>query len=184
MLPFITKKSNIKLKILAWYQIIGGVVGFLGVCWIISSIDKITWSIFVLILLILTLYSFSIYSGWLLFKDKCIFGLKLSIINQYFQILALTFVRFTYFYAAGMYLFVTVDTANGFNLGLKYYLGSEATISFHNEEKPFFLGVNLIALILIGFITKLRDSIKQEKETFNELGVSDGSHDERSADEH
>ena len=181
MSPFLSKSSKIKLRILAWYQIIGGLCGVLMFLWILIQTDQIHGLSWVIFSIILILYCFSIYSGWLLFGDRLIFGLKLSIINQWLQIVALTFVRFTYMYVAGMELFITIDTANGFNLGIKYYLGSEATISFYNEEKPFFIGVNLIALILVGLITKLRDTIKREKEIFNELEFSDGSDDERLA---
>lgn len=144
--------------------------------WILIQTDQIHGSLYIIFLTVLVLYCFSIYSGWLLFRDKLIFGLKLSIINQCLQIIGLTFVRFTYIYVAGMELFITVNTSNGFNLGLKYYLGSEATISFYTEEKPFFLGINLVALILVGIITKLRDTIKQEKAAFGE--TSDGPEEE------
>jgi hypothetical protein len=107
-----------------------------------------------------------------LFRDKFIFGLKLSIINQCFQILGINL--------RSLYLYIMLQEWSCLlpltqQMGLKYYLGSEATISFHNEEKPLFLGVNLVAWILFGIIIKLRDTIKQEKATFSELEISDGS---------
>lgn len=181
MSPFLSKSSKNKLRILAWYQIIGGLCGVLIFLWFSIQTDQVHGMLWVIFSIIQVLYCFSIYAGWLLLRDKLILGLKLSIINQSFQIVALTFVRFTYLYVAGMELFITIDTANGFNLGIKYYLGSEATISFYQEEKPLFLGVNLVALILVGLIRKLHNTIKQEKAAFDNLESPEESNDEQAA---
>jgi hypothetical protein len=132
MLPFLSKKSAIRLRILGWYQIIGGIYGVLMILWFATHLDRVYWQLYFIALLLVALYGFSIYSGYLLFRDKFIFGIKLSVINQCLQIFGLTFVRFTYIYVAGMELFVTVDTSNGFNLGLRGSQSCSFDISWHN----------------------------------------------------
>lgn len=77
-----TKATISKLKALGIYQIAGGIIGLLLTILIIADL-KIASSLLLLIIVIAVgLYSYSIYCGILLLKNK-VYGLIHSLFNQY-----------------------------------------------------------------------------------------------------
>jgi hypothetical protein len=173
MSSFLSKKSKIKLKILAWYQIIGGIMGLLITFWLLAHTEQINGLILIIFLIAFGLYGFSTYSGYMLFKYKYLFGLKLSVINQALQILGFAMFGYAFLYVSGMFLFTEMKIEDGFKLGLRYYFGSQWQISFASEDKPFFLGVNWVPIFFIYFISKLRETIEREKTIFDENQIAE-----------
>jgi hypothetical protein len=45
MLPFLSKKSAVRLKILGWYQIIGGIYGVLLILRHATHLDRTYWQL-------------------------------------------------------------------------------------------------------------------------------------------
>ncbi|MFI5162037.1 MAG: hypothetical protein ACHQHN_12220 [Sphingobacteriales bacterium] len=99
---FISKKSKIKLKVLGWYQIIGGIAGVLVTIWIVTQLGQVNSWLILIILFVLCLYAFSIYTGRLLLTSRYPTGLKLSIINQAMQILQFAVVGYAFLYVWGL----------------------------------------------------------------------------------
>jgi mannitol-specific phosphotransferase system IIBC component len=91
------KTLNVKIKGIAVYQIIGGIVG--NIFTILAIIETNSSSKLLLSILIVSviLFSFSIYCGVKLLQGKIKSGLKLSMINQALQILSLTVLGYEFF---------------------------------------------------------------------------------------
>lgn len=84
-----------KIKILAFYQILTGI---LGVLFLLLMNLKSSSTIFVIII---GLYSFSIYSGYLLLTKDIEKGFDLSIYNQLIQVVGFGISGFTFEYFPG-----------------------------------------------------------------------------------
>ena len=139
-----------KIKILAFYQILTGILGLL---FLLLINLKNSSTIFVIII---GLYSFSIYSGYLLLTKNFEKGLDLSTYNQLIQVVGFGISGFTFEYFSGIYLSlglnITNDTIINYNAGFNTWilnLGSNSTL---------FININLVALGLIIFIFKLKNN--------------------------
>lgn len=138
-----------KIKILAFYQIL---IGILGLLFLLLINLKSSSTIFVIII---GLYSFSIYSGYLLLTKNFKKGLDLSIYNQLIQVVGFGISGFTFEYFSGIFLSlglnITNDTIINYNAGFNTWilnLGSNSTL---------FININLVALGLIFLIFKLKN---------------------------
>ena len=105
--------------------------------------------------IIIGLYSFSIYSGYLLLTKNFKKGLDLSIYNQLIQVVGFGISGFTFEYFSGIFLSlglnITNDTIINYNAGFNTWilnLGSNSTL---------FININLVALGLIFLIFKLKN---------------------------
>jgi hypothetical protein len=139
-----------KIKILAFYQILTGILGLL---FLLLMNLKSSSTIFVIII---GLYSFSIYSGYLLLTKNIEKGFDLSIYNQLIQVVGFGISGFTFEYFSGIFLSVglniTNDTIINYNAGINTWilnLGSNSTL---------FININLVAIGLIFFIFKLKNN--------------------------
>jgi hypothetical protein len=180
---FPSKKTKIKLKILAWYQIVGGILGILLSFWLLAHTDPISGLILILYLIAFGLYVFSIYCGRLLLIDKYSTGLNLSIINQALQILSFSMFGYSFMYVSGMMFLGEItmfQDDNGFRLGLHFlssgkelFVGfnffpfSQWRLFFNSEGTPFQLAINFLAIYLIYFGYKLLKTTKHEKITYD-----------------
>ena len=133
-----------KIKTLAFYQILTGILGLL---FLLLINLKSSSTIFVIIIV---LYSFSIYSGYSLLTKNFEKGLDLSIYNQLIQVIGFGISGFTFEYFSGIFLSlglnITNDTIINYNAGFNTWilnLGSNSTL---------FININLVALGLIIFI--------------------------------
>jgi len=140
-----------KTKILAFYQIITGVLGLLFLL-----LFNITSSS-TIFLIIIGLYSFSIYSGYLLLTKKLKKGLDMTLYNQLFQVFGFGISGFTFEYFSGIYLSfglnITHDTIINYNAGFNTWilnLGSNDNL---------FININIIAIIIILYTLNLKDKI-------------------------
>src|SRR6185312_8988857 len=102
-----------KLKGLAYYQIIGGVLGICLTIWLLAQTGTITGLVIILFSVALGLYSFSIYSGQQLLKGNTKKGLRLSVINQILQTINFAISGFAYKYVAGLMLYVGIKYLDG-----------------------------------------------------------------------
>ncbi len=141
-----------KIKTLAFYQILTGILGLL---FLLLINLKSSSTIFVIIIV---LYSFSIYSGYSLLTKNFEKGLDLSIYNQLIQVIGFGISGFTFEYFSGIFLSlglnITNDTIINYNAGFNTWilnLGSNSTL---------FININLVALGLIIFIFKLKNKLK------------------------
>ena len=175
MLPFLSKKSKIKLQILAWYQIAGGIIGLMVTLWLLINTEGLSGPVLFIYLLVFALYGGSIYGGRLLITDKYARGLNLTIVNQLLQVISCSMLGYGFMYIAGAMLLAEIKVENGFKLAFNFGLFSKWNINIATNEKPFQLGVNFAAIYWAYFADKLKTTIKMEKAAYVEIS-QDGHH--------
>ncbi|MFI5406230.1 MAG: hypothetical protein ACHQ1D_06920 [Nitrososphaerales archaeon] len=157
----ITKNIQSKLKALGLYQIAGGVIGLGLTVWVISGLTTTTLTVIVLLFIAIALYAYSVYCGTLLLKQN-VTGLKPSLINQYLQLIGVSFFGFGFQYISGVSVLVGLDLTDSFlitfNLGISQW---QITINDHSKLVTF--NFNLVALFLILFIEKLKKEIRKDQ---------------------
>ncbi|MEZ2337192.1 hypothetical protein [Mucilaginibacter sp. RCC_168] len=171
MQPFTSSRSKLKLKILGWYQIVGGIVGLLITIWLLAHIGQINGLILLLLLIVFGLYSFSIYCGRLLFTnyDK---GLNLSVINQILQIAHFSMLGYAYQYVSGLVFEIGMSKKPGFNLIFNFnFTNSTWQLSVGTSDRSFVLAINLVAIAWLYYIEKLRKTLNAERESFENLST-------------
>ena len=173
MQPFISSKSKIKLKILGWYQIVGGIIGILMTVWLLAHTGQINGLMLLLLLIAFGLYGFSIYCGRLLFKDYAQ-GLKLSVINQAIQIIHFAMLGYAYQYISGLMFEIGLSKKPGFNLifNFNFALSSTWQLSVGTSDRSFILAINLMAIGWLYYIEKLKITLKTEQLNFEELKIN------------
>lgn len=139
-------------KFLGIYQIIGGLIG--GIWTIIYTIQLRNLFFIGLCLIPVFLYAYSIIAGVLLLQKKSS-GLTHSTINQFLQLVGISILGWSYRYFSGLFLTIDLDLTNSFGIG--FHLGiSNWLLAIHSEERTIFLNINLIALFLVVYISKLK----------------------------
>ena len=153
------KKNYVKLNILGFYQILGGLLGCIISGWIFISLISIQPPQDILFYTILSsisffLFIYSIVCGFLLLKKQNIIkALKFSLINQVLQLVNFSIFGFAFKYISGFYLSTGFDLSNNsfiFKWGVSSWeilMNSNSTI---NE-----VNINIFALVLILLIDKL-----------------------------
>jgi hypothetical protein len=158
-----------KIKALAAYQIIFGLLGiWFTVQFIITQLNAPVFLSIDMVFVIL--YSYSIYCGIILFKNQYS-GLTHSLISQYLQLVFISVAGFGFRYVSGIFILFGFDLTDSFvvrlNLGVSTW---NVQISTHSNE--LFVGCNLVALMLIIFINKLKNKIAAEQE-MNALAIGE-----------
>lgn len=153
------KKNTLKIKYLGFYQLIGGIVGILNTIRFLPNFTQINGGIFLLLLAIFILYSFSIYCGYLLIKKQNSQGLNLSVYNQLIQIIGFGVLGYAFHFTAGIYggikLNLTNDTIASFMFG-----HSMARIDINNPNGFTEISINFIAIILLNLIFNLKNKVE------------------------
>ncbi len=161
------KNTDIQIKILAYYQIIGGVIGIGLVVWLALQTVNILVLKVLLLGVGLGLYSFSIYCGYHLLSYTNKESFRLSAINQALQILSFSLLGYSFKYIAGIEFIIgmnlTSETLFTFNFAFFF---SEFQISFTGDEDVAKMGINLIPMLIMYFINKLEQKIKQSQPIF------------------
>jgi hypothetical protein len=173
MHSFLTPKSSLKLKVLGWYQILGGAAGILVTLYILVRTAQISGIALILYLFVFFLYGFSAWCGRLLLSDKYTRGLKLSIINQALQIVSFFAFGYGYMYVSGLMFFVGIKLVHGFTFNFNFGIISSWQININTDAEGTELAINLVALYLVYFIEKLLRTVKQEEAEFNSLLLTD-----------
>jgi hypothetical protein len=157
----VSKNIQTKLTALAYYQIIGGVIGLGLLFWLIFNLT--TFSSLLLLVLVpgFFLFLFSILSGILLIKKKNT-ALQLSLINQYLQLFSFSYLGYAYMYSSGFYFSIGLDITNSmtflFNFGV-----SSWTLNINTDTPTIAVNLNLIALYLIIVLMKLKKQLQFEE---------------------
>ncbi|MGF7078744.1 hypothetical protein [Mucilaginibacter sp. UYCu711] len=165
---FLSKKTALKLKLLAWYQILGGICGIALTIWLLAHTNQITGLILLFLLVAFGLFGFSIYCGRLLLSDKYLFGFNLTIVNQALQILSFKMLGYGFMYIAGSMLLCKISFNHGFNFSFNFSLTSTWNIAFNTDDTPFELGINFVAVFMLYWVEKLQTLVKKEKAIANE----------------
>lgn len=157
------EKINKQISAFGIYQILGGIIGVALSLYFTSKAGVFNFPILILTLFVLSLYSFSVYCGFLLLRKSYLKGLNLSIINQVFQIITFSVLGFTFQYTSGIFLYfglnLTEDTLFTYNIGLTTF-----NFKWNSDPNITAFSINIIAIILMNFAFKLREKISQEEE--------------------
>jgi len=150
-----------RIKYLGYYQIIGGIIGILMM--ILSIYDQLNSNGFFLfaLFLFMSLCGFSIYSGILLLQKKYQKGLKFSVFTQAVQILSFVLLGYIFDFAIGIYLRLTVELTNDTIFGLDFGF-TNWNLSRTANPDLIEINLNIVAIILLLFISKCLDRIKIE----------------------
>lgn len=164
-----SEKTKIQIKGLAYYQIIGGIIGIGFVIWFVSQTTFFSVLKILLLGVGVGLYSFSIYCGYQLLNSTNKESFRLSAINQALQILSFTLLGFSYKYIAGVEFIIgmnlTSETLFTFNFA---FFSSEFQISVGDEDKDIAkMGINIVPILIMYFINKLEQKIKDNQSVFD-----------------
>jgi hypothetical protein len=94
MSDLFSKSIATKLRVLGWYQIIGGVIGVLLTLWLFVKMQTLSGLVILLFIIAFGLYGLSITAGKKLLGAQYKLGLRLSIINQVLQIVGFLFLGY------------------------------------------------------------------------------------------
>jgi hypothetical protein len=149
-----------KIKILAFYQIIGGLIGIGSLCYALAT-QTMIGGLFLVLFIAFVLYTYSIWCGWTLLKNSSK-GLILSLVNQISQVIVFILGAYGYKYISGISLLIVLNLTNGFNLFLNFGLSS-FHFNFNLQTNSKVVGVNVIAFYLVYFINQVRDKMKEQE---------------------
>jgi len=157
------KKIYNRIEYLGYYQIIGGIIGILMI--LLSFYDKLNSNGFFLfsLSLFIALCGFLIYSGILLIRKKHLKGLNFSIFIQAIQIISIVLLGYIFDFAVGLYLRLTIELTSDSIIGLDFGFANW-NLSRNANPDLIEINFNLIAVVLLLFITNSIDRIKAERD--------------------
>ena len=154
-----------KIKWLAIYQIVGGIIGIGLTIWLIAQTVTITGLVILFFILAAGLYSFSIYCGKQLLKGKIKSGLKLSIINQALQVINFAVLGYAFNFVAGLILSIGINYTNDFKITFNFSL-SEFQFNINSDKELVTVGFNIVAIYLVYLIDRLQQDIENRETLF------------------
>lgn len=147
---------NIVFKTLAWYQIIGGLIGYGVLVWHCAQLTSVNTTALLLLIGAVVLYGFSIYCGVLILK-KPAQGLQYSFVNQLLQTVHIGWYGYVFKYNSGLTLSLTwlpfTDSTLSFNIEF-----SRLYISINAGGDIAFIGINLFAIFLSYYLLHVREA--------------------------
>lgn len=145
------KLTNLSTKLLAGYQVLGGLIGITStINEILSNPDRLFGLLGLLYVIAIFLFSFSIYSGYKLINSEER-GIYYSRINQSLQLIIFAILGYGYSFASGLKFVIGIDTTSETRIFYKYSL-STWRFMIGSDNDSSYLGINVVALILLIFI--------------------------------
>ena len=142
----------LKSKVLAFYEIIGGLVGIGLTLYIIIKLTAFPTLLLFLLFIAFALYIFSIICGVTLLKNLKS-GYKLSRFNQFLQIVNFSMLGFGFHYISGLFMTIGMDLSEHFNINVNWGTSSW-NFDFNNNQGINYFSINIIAIIIAIFIDK------------------------------
>jgi hypothetical protein len=156
-----TNKINTQLKVLSYYQIVGGIIGLGLTIWLTTTIVSFHWLLLLLFLIAVLLYAFSIYCGFMLLKNIEL-GLKFSKINQLFQVIHFSILGYAFKYISGIHFSIGLALTESLNFQFDLSFSSWE-ITINDDDLSIIISLNLVALFLIAFIDQLKTRMKTDQ---------------------
>ena len=154
-------KLNTSVKSIAIYQIISSLL-------ILPSLVSLNYStvLFAAISIsFLVIYLLGIIGGVLLLKKKEK-GFFLSKLFNAFQTILITLGGISYTCVGLITLYLQVKFIEGFHFSFGFYLGSNASLYFHDSNE-FMMGINFVSLFDLILLIKAHDSL-EESDSFDD----------------
>lgn len=165
-------RLNRIFKVLAWYQVIGGITGLVVLAWVCNFTMAWNASLAVLMLFIALLYAFSIYCGTKLLKNP-VKGLSFSLVNQLVQTIHFGVMGYMFKFISGFSISVRWEPVMYFYFGLE---PSSFIIQLGTDELGAFVGVNLVAALLSYYIIHIKDVYTEALLAKEIAGIADIGH--------
>jgi len=163
----LSKATIIRLRVLAWYQIVGGIVGLLVSIWLLARTETVNGLMMLLFMLAFVLYGYSAYCGRLLLGSNYNKGLTLSYFNQALQVVIFSFAGYSFMYVSGAMVLAGIKYISG-GVGLTFAFNFSLTSTwrfwFATNDLSFELSINFVAIYLLIFIDKLRQRVTKDKQ--------------------
>jgi hypothetical protein len=150
-----------KLRALAIYQIIGGLLGLIITVLAIMGFHSFTPFIISLFAIAFGLYIFSLLSGWLLWNQYTS-GIKCSLINQYLQIVQFTIAGWAYTYISGAYFSLGVDLTYSYKILIDFGIVSTWQLKAFTQSDAVQLSFNFVAILLVVFLTHVKRDLEDD----------------------
>lgn len=158
----ITLKNTIQLNLIAYYQILGGFYGLYSILYILANQPTLSGLGLIIYLLIIGLYTFSIYCGNLIRLRK-LKGLELSKWSQLTQLFQFNILGVAFWYISGFGISIGYGKVDEFFQFV--YLNFSSMYFKYNlkETEDFYFFINFVPLVVIFFIEKLERKAKNDK---------------------
>ena len=157
----LSPKIRNKLLFFGYYQIIGGIIGIGLISWLLFNLSSFKSLLLVIIIPAFLLFFFSMYCGNLLLRHRAN-GIKLSMLNQYLQLISFSISGYAYQYFSGLYISMGFDFTE--SLSFSFGLGvSSYKLNIDTDDPSIFIDFNFIALIVILMLDKLNKQIRDEQ---------------------
>lgn len=157
----ISEKSESDLFKLGIYQAAGGIIGILIIGWAAFHNPFFNSLIALLYLLVVIAFAYSIACGILCLKLHQ-HALRYSLINQLLQLLSIAIGGFAFEYVAGISLYFGIDFTNTIRLGAEFGI-SGFSFNFNTDQDQMILYINIVALLLIIWIERIKKRTRQEQ---------------------
>lgn len=151
------KQVEKEIRILGYYQLIGGIIGIGTIALSFIAIERIIF----LVIMVLP-FLLSIYAGTQCLRNKSN-KLFISKINQTLQVISFSLGGFGFSYCAGVYLGIGIDTTNDFIFKFNFGL-STINFTINSLSETSFILTNLVAFYLVYRIGRYEDFLDDIKE--------------------
>lgn len=151
-----------KVRILGYYQLIGGILGIFLWIRMLVNLAELTGLDFLFVLMIVGLFSYSIYAGLMTIKFKGNWILH-SQINQIIQIFNISLLGYSFYYISGLGLYFGFDLTQNFLFKFHFYI-SACNLAYNSSSDTIIVEFNIIAIAVLYLISKLELMIKSEND--------------------
>jgi len=149
------------MKILGWYQIVGGIGGLAILALLILRLIDISLGLLPMLTIAFVLFSYSIIAGVTLLKDKSA-AITYTLINQWLQLISFSLVGWAFKYVSGIVLSIGIDATQDFKFAFSAGF-STFQITFDGNSDIFVFQLNLVALGVIIFLDQVSLDMKKER---------------------
>lgn len=153
------KKLINSLKLLAYYEIIGGLIGLAILIYLILITSSIQLPLIVFLAIGTPLFALSIISGQQLLKENPRRGLNLSTATQYLQIISFAIHGYSFMFVSGFMLSAGIDMTDSLKMSGSFSL-SELRINYNLHNELLFFKLNIVAVIILIVIGKIKSELK------------------------
>ncbi|RNI30259.1 hypothetical protein EFA69_12255 [Rufibacter immobilis] len=153
-------KLDTEIKILSWYQIIGGIIGLGMMIQYILQTEAFNGYAVLLLFVMLILYLFSVASGLILLNNPAE-GMLPSRINQIIQLIGFAVAGYSFQYISGLGVSIGFDITEGMLLKLNAALSS-FEYNWNTDHDEAFLVVNIVPLVVMYLLNKIGNELEQE----------------------
>ena len=157
----LNRNDDNKLYLLGAYQIGGGIYGAILIFFMLGNFESFPIGKTLIAVLGIVLFLYSIFCGYLLIKRQFIRGLNLSIYNTALQVVGFGIAGYHFKYVSGFFTGLTLDLTEDTIIEFGFDF-STINLAFDSKSELIFISINVFAIIILGFIFKMKDKIEKK----------------------